>query len=162
MELDIYDFLINCYSSESFFDDIGNNRNYMCKEEFYIKEYKNKKIYNINDWDLDIEYSLYKDGILADILKEIMIQYLGYHSVERVFKTITTSELHIYETFYNYLLNDFTIFQMPKMIFDHKKGEYIKYNSNEFFLPDSELRLRDEIQSIKRLVPIEKRIKYYR
>ncbi len=91
-----------------------------------------------------------------------MIQCLGYHSVERVPITIATSSFTIYETFYNYLLQDYTIFQMPKMLFDQKEKKYIQQNPNEFFLQDSELRLKDEIEAIKKLVPLEKRTKYYR
>lgn len=162
IEVDIYDFLLNCYSADTFFEGVGNIETCMCEREFWNQKYKNKNLYDIGDWDFEIEYKIYKDRILADVFKNVMIQYLGYHSVERVPRTITTSSFNIYETFYNYLLNDFTIFQISKMNFDFKQKKYVQQNPNEFFLSDSELRLRDEIQSIKKLVPINERAKYYR
>ena len=162
MNMDVYSFLFNCYSANTFFEGVGNIETCMCKEEFWNKEYINKNLYRVDSWDFNIEYEIYKDKILTEIFKNVMIQNLGYHSIERVPRTITTSSLNIYETFYNYLLNDFLIFQMPKIIFDPKKKKYVKQNLNEFFLPDSELRLRDEIQAIKKLVPIKEREKYYR
>lgn len=160
MEIDVYNFLLNCYSADTFFEGVGNINTCMCEQEFWNQEYKG--LYDIEDLDFKLEYGIYKDKILVDIFKNVMIQYLGYHSIERVPRTITTSSFRIYETFYNYLLNDFTIFQMPKMIFNPKERKYIPQNPNDFFLPDSELRLRDEIQAIKKLVPINERAKYYR
>ena len=162
MTLDIYKFLINCYSADTFFDGVGNIEECMCRQEFYMTEYKNKDLYDIDDWDFNIEYEMYKDTILMNVFKNVMVQYLGYHSVERTPRTITTSTFNIYETFYNYLLNDFTIFQIPKMIFDSYEKKYIMQRYNEFYLPDSELRLKDEIESIKKLVKVEERAKYYR
>ena len=161
-KLDVYQFLINCYNAETFFDGVGNVETCKCKREFWITEYKHKDRYDIDDWQFDIVYERYKKKLLIDSFKNVMIQNLGYHSVERVPKTITTSSFRIYETFYNYLLNDFTIFQLPKMIYDSEKRKYVKQTPNEFFLPDSELILKKEIQAIKRRVPIKERAKYYR
>ncbi len=169
MNLDIYTFLLNCYSAETFFEGVGNIETCMCEEEYFDNEYKyNREYSNENftfpcyDYYFQMNYNMYKDGILVDVFKNVMIQNLGYHSVERVPKTITISVFNIYETFYNYLLNDFTIYQIPKMIFDNKQNKYIERRFNEFLIPDSELRLKDEIESIKKLVPINERFKYYR
>lgn len=165
MEMDIYKFLINCYSADTFFEGVGNVQTCMSELEFWNKEHKIKhpKMDFYKDrYSVKMDYDIYKDHILAKVFKDVMIQNLGYHSVERTPKTITTSASNIYEIFYNYLLNDFTIYQMPKMIFDSSKNKYIQYNHNEFLVSDSELRLKDEIQSIKRLVPIKERSKYYR
>ena len=162
MEINIYDFLLNCYSADTFFDGVGKVETCMSEREFWNHEYKNKSLYDIDHWDFKIEYGMYQDKILVDVFKNVMIQNLGYHSVERTPKTITTSSFRIYETFYNYLLNDFTIFQMPKMIFEPKEKRYVQYEQNEFLIPDSELRLKDEIQSIRKLVPLQERSKYYR
>ena len=79
--------------------------------------------------------------------------YLIYLSYSFLLTLITTSSFKIYETFYNYLLNDFTIYQVPKMIYDGDKKMYVMHKQNEFFIPDNELRLKEEIQSIKKLVP---------
>lgn len=160
MELDIYDFFINCYSADTFFKGVGNVQTCKCEREFWATEYKNKNLYDVGDWDFNMEYQIYKDKILAETLKNVLIQYLGYHSVERVPRTITTASICTYKEFYKYIANDFTIFQIPKMIWDSKKRKYVELKLNEFFLPDSELRLRDEIQAIKKLVPINERTKY--
>lgn len=165
LEQDIYKFLLNCYSAETFFDGIGNIRYCMCEHDFYDVYYKKNhpgSSYYGNNYDFELEYSIYKDKILVDILKEVVIQYLGYHSVERIPKTITTSEPNIYETFYNYLLNDFEIFKLPRMNYDSKEKRYIEHEYNEFFISDKELRLKEEINSIKKLVPLKERSKYYR
>lgn len=48
------------------------------------------------------------------------------------------------------------------MNYDEDRKMYVEYNQSDFLLPDSEMRLKDEIQAIKRLVPIKDRAKYYR
>lgn len=95
-------------------------------------------------------------------LNDIYVQYLGYHRVERLPKTITTSEFKIYETFYNYFLNDFNVVRIPKMIYSDDEKMYKEYRLNEFLVPESELILKDEIESIKKMVPSNERYKYYR
>lgn len=161
MELDIYNFLINCYSAHTFFDGIGNVETCMCEYKYWEQEYKHNKLYDASHWDFKMDYSIYKDKILADIFKQVMIQYVGYHSVERIPRTITTSNPKIYETFWNYLLHDFNIVQLPRMIFDPNKKMYIERPVNEFFIPDSELRLKAALQSVKKLVPLDERYKYH-
>ena len=181
MDRDIMQFIANCYSNESFNKGTGKDIRFMGKLEFYDKyfyflskecEKKYPREKNETDeeyssriplwYNFNYQYNRYINSALLDVLKEVFICYLGYHSVERTPKTITTSVSNIYETFYNYLLNDFTIFQLPRMIFDENLKTYFQIEQNEFFIPDSELRLKNEIQAIKRLVPINQRGKYYR
>jgi hypothetical protein len=181
MDRDIMQFIANCYSNGAFNKGIGRDIRFMGKQEFYDKYFyflseerekkyprekteTNEQYYSrISTWyNFDYQYDRYINSALLDVLKEVFVCYLGYHSVERTPKTITTSVPNIYETFYNYLLNDFTIFQLPRMVFDENLKTYFETKQNEFFIPDSELRLKDEIQAIKRLVPINQRKKYYR
>lgn len=181
MDRDIMQFIANCYSNESFNKGLGKDIRFMGEAEFYdkyfcfLKEERDKR-YPREKSETDIEYSnrtspwynfdyqynRYIKTALLDVLKEVFICYLGYHSVERVPRTITTSEFNIYETFYNYLLNDFNIIQIPKMIYDPDKKIYVEQKQNQFFMPDSEMRLKEEIQSIKKLVHRNERYKYYR
>lgn len=178
---DILIFFKNCFSNNTFNNGLGKNfylksKEQFEKEDYYLiyqnclklypkteteteEQYKNR-ISNL--YQLNSQYKKYRKTELSDLLKEVIISYLGYHSIERVPRTITTSSFKIYETFYNYLLNDFTIYQMPKMIYDEDKKMYVMNKQNEFFIPDSELRLKEEIQSIKKLVPKKERYKYYR
>jgi len=120
------------------------------------------------------------------LIKEIIVRHLGYDSIESTrYKTITTSTWNIYERFYNYLLMDYDVFQIPKMILD-KKGNYVPRHLTEkhtyeykdasgnstvkevliqvrdYLISDKELRLKEEIVAIKRLVPLKHRYKYFR
>lgn len=98
-----------------------------------------------------------------DILKSILVQACDVDSLESAMpKTILTSKFNIYETFYNYLLNDYKIQVVPKKAYDFKEQRFIDFKLNEFFVPDSELRLKDEIEAIRKRVPREERSRFYR
>lgn len=98
-----------------------------------------------------------------DILKSILVQSCDVDSIELVWpNTICTSKFNIYETFYNYLIMDYNVQIVPKRIFNEEKGVFIDYKYNEFLVPDSELRLKDEIISIRKLVKKDERYKYFK
>lgn len=98
-----------------------------------------------------------------DILKSILVQACDVDSLELAIpKTILTSKFNIYETFYNYLLNDYKIQVVPKKVYDSKEQRFINFKLNEFLVPDSELRLKDEIEAIRKRVPREERSRFYR
>ena len=98
-----------------------------------------------------------------DILKSILVQSCNVDSIELVWpNTICTSKFNIYETFYNYLIMDYNVQIVPKRIFNEEKGAFIDYKYNEFLVPDSELRLKDEVTSIRKLVKKDERYKYFR
>lgn len=178
LDQDLIEFFYNCYQNESFMNGFGKNYYIMNEEEFYHSPYYQNilKKYPKNEgeddsrynwripamYQFDFMYWNYKMRIILNFFKDTLVQYLGYHSIERIPRTITTSEIKIYSTFYNYILNDFTIVRIPKMNYDEDRKMYVEYNQSDFLLPDSELRLKDEIQAIKRLVPIKDRAKYYR
>lgn len=175
---DLIEFFYNCYQNDSFMNGFGKDYYIMNEEEFYdspyyqniLKQYPKRKDESQSSYEcripaiyqFDFMYWNYKMKIILGFFKDTLVQYLGYHSIERIPKTITTSEAKIYSTFYNYLLNDFTIVRIPKMSYDKYRKIYVENNQSELLLPDSELRLKDEIQSIKKLVPINDRAKYYR
>ena len=181
MDRDMFQFIANCYSNVTFNKGFGKDVRFMGKKEFYDKhivrlkeEYIKKHPREICETDEQYsyrisscynfkrEYDRYIQKELLLLLKEVIICYLGYHSVERTTKTITTSVPNIYETFYNYLLNGFTIFQLPRMVFDEELKTYFEVKQNEFFVPDRQIRLKDEIASIRKLVPASELHKYYR
>lgn len=153
---DLEMFFYNCYQAPTFMEGFGQCCMILNEPEFYDKycEGKNK--------DFEYHYHWYKKSIMLDWYKTVIVQYLHYHLIERCEKGITTCDTKPYETFYNYLLNDFTIHQIPRMIFDYDKKMYIPYNQNEFIITDTELRLKEEIQAIKKHVPLKERSKYYR
>lgn len=179
MKRDLLQFFKNCYSNDTFTQGFGKDIRFMNRAEFYDKAfiyiarefsklYESKTNNHYNQYsipkyyDFEFQYQRYIDTELLNLLKEVFICYLGYHSVERIPRTITTSTFNIYETFYNYFENNFNIVQLPKMIFDSNKKMYIEHSINEFLIPDKELRLRDEIQSTKRLIHSKEKSKYYR
>lgn len=133
--------------------------------KYLINVYKSKNVI----WDRDnsvVDFSKVT-GILdvSDnslgryrVLKDILVQACNYDSIEStLYRTITTSKFNIYETFYDYILHDYKIYQIPKKIYDEEQEKYIDYKQSEFMIPDSELRLKEELNSICKDVPLEKR-----
>lgn len=155
-------------------DGFGQNCMSLNKPEFYQSFCKVRKIYQKQSDEteeqyherherfFEYDYYWYLKNLMLDRYKTVIVQYMQYHLVERCKKGITTCDSKPYETFYNYLLNDFTIHQIPSMIYDNNRKMYISYIQNPFLVPDSELRLKEEIQAIKKLVPLNERKKYYR
>ncbi len=80
------------------------------------------------------------------LISDLIVSLFGCHLVTRLNRTILTSECN-HECFYNYLLNDFTIYNIDKMYYD-SKNKVFKYavstNRNDY--------LYDEIENIKRNV----------
>ena len=148
IQIKLYEFFYNCYQNELF--SVGYGKDVIFHDRADFEDYTRR------------EYNRYVDWKMLDLLKETFIQYLGLHAVERTEKTITTSNRNIYETFYNYLLNDYTIYKLPNMIYDEKLKKYVEYDGDNYFLSSKEQKLKMEINSIKRLVKKEDRYKYYR
>lgn len=181
LKYDLLSFFLNCYENESFVEGFGKDCSIMSRDDFEEKVYsfvnaERKRLYPKREgedymrywdriplyYDYYWQYDLYRKQFKLDKFKDVMVQYIGYHYVARIPKTIYTSEFNIYETFYNYLLNDFTIIRLPKMIYDGKNKKYVEVKPNEFLVSDSELRLKEEIDSIKKLVKTCDRWKYER
>lgn len=96
-------------------------------------------------------------------LKSILVQACNYDSVEsQLYRTITTSKFNIYETFYDYILHDYKIFQIPKKVYNEELEEYIDWEQPEWLISDKELRLKAELESICKEVPLEERKQYCR
>lgn len=96
-------------------------------------------------------------------LKSVLVQTCDYDAIEsQRYRTITTSKFNIYETFYDYILHDYEIFQIPKKVYDKESEKYIDWRQSEWFVSDKELRLKDELESICKNVPLEERDQYRR
>lgn len=178
---DLYLFFYNCYSNMYFNTGFNGDNFIMSESEFYERVFKpidkeREMLYprlseesDYRYWckvppyyQFENQYEWYKQARILEILKDVMTSYLGYHYVARTPRTIYTSDMRIYEIFYNYFLNDFKIIRIPKMIFNPRTKQYEKNTVNEFFVPDSELRLKDEIEAIRKRVPREERSRFYR
>jgi len=146
---------------------------------FFKRAYSNNDFFNtisrhiiVDDNNLNIK------KVLLTNLKDICIQYLGYDSVERFDslgnkidvdynhvkpRLISSSYHNIKERYYNYLLMDWEIQQFPRYNYNEEKGIYelessiILYDNN-----DLEEELTDEIKSIRKLIPLDERYKYFR
>ena len=138
---------------------------------YLINVYKsNKTIYDEDNCKFDMSYvtGLPNPGETCSwernrLLKDILVQACNYDAVEsQVYRGITTSKFNIYETFYDYILHDYTIYQIPKKIYDPKEGRYVDYSQPEWLVPDSELRLKEELEAIRKSVPLEERKQYCR
>ena len=166
LEYDMLEFFLNCYQNDTFMEGLGKDCSIMNELEFFNCQFiqrpdESDEEFNQRKHD-KYYYHWYQKHMILDWMKDVYVEYLGYHYVARTPRTIYTSNFNIYETFYNYLLNDFTIYRLPKMIYNPQLKRYEENIQNEFYIPDSELRLKDEIHSIKRLVSQDERYKYYR
>lgn len=167
---DMDTFFLNCFQANTFTEGFNQNTQILNHSEYYDKYFieRRKKLEQKMYSDEEIgrisnsEYIWYKKRLMLDWYKTVIVQYMHYHLIERCNKGITTSDIRPYETFYNYILNDFEIHQIPRMIYDSSKKMYVPYMRNEFLIPESELILKQELESIKKLVPLKERNKYYR
>lgn len=117
--------------------------------------------------------------------KDISVQYLGYDSLERFTtknkeikiqnrngeeyqryflanpRVITSSYPNINERYYNYLLMNWRVDRLPRYVFNDKS----KYFEVDEFISnydvEKEEMLGKEIQTIKKLVPLKDRHKYF-
>lgn len=167
-------FFYNCYQAPTFMEGFGQNCMILNQSEFYVKYCEgNKRYQQLSGESLeayherhrrlfDYDYYWYKKRAMLDWYKTVIVQYMHYHLIERCAKGITTSDVHPNETFYNYLLNGYKVHQVPRMIYDSAQKRYIPYAQNSFLIPDSEIRLGEEIQAIKKMTLPSERAKYYR
>lgn len=162
---DMETFFLNCYQASTFANGFNQDTQVLNQSEYYDlffskrqEDYSKESIGSI----VSSDYKWYKKRLMLDWYKTVIVQYMHYHLIERCNKGITTSDVKPYETFYNYILNDFEIHQIPRMIFDSEKKMYVPYMRSEFLIPESELILKQELDSIRKLVPLCERHKYYR
>lgn len=97
------------------------------------------------------------------LLKDILVQACDYDAIEsQLYRAITTSKFNIYETFYDYILHDYKIYQIPKKVYDKQIETYIDWKQSPLMISDKELRLKRELESICNAVPLEERDQYCR
>lgn len=171
------------YSNGDFFESLGRVI-YAENQEEVLNKYNMNITSNIHERDKF--YHNYLIVQLMSYMKDICVQYLGYDSIERAWRIgdlnrvnniytasngykysnnpriIVTSEKNINERFYNWLLMDWTIQQIPKKIWDDKNKKFIdEYYIFNYTYNEKEEILGKEIESIKRLVKKEDRYKYF-
>ena len=95
---------------------------------------------------------------LFAILNVISSPSLVKHYYPRI---ITTSYLNIYERFWNYLLMNWSIHQLPRYTYDEKTGIYTKQSElMDFHVSDREMELKEELEKIKAKTSLDERYIY--
>jgi len=179
LQNDIISFFKHAYSNDDFFEAIDRVLQIQCFdsfEEIYKKEMDEidrvheKYPYKSTSRDF---YENYVKVELMSHFKDIMVQYLGYDSIERrlklnpdksdMFKVITTSCTNTNERFYNWILMDWDIHRIYKMYWNEDEKRFIKENPiSNYYQTEKEEILGKEIESIKREVPKQYRKDYFR
>ena len=154
----------------------------------YIKR-DHKLPLDIGESVYEIESVLGRDNTrsLLLYLKDICVSYLGYDSIEQVkpdgkFLTfppyyalfpddfypyyekpriITSPNKNINQRFYNYLLMDYKIESAPRYVFDLHTNQF-ELEPMQSYLSEKDDIYREEIDAIRRLVPLKERPKYFR
>jgi len=168
------------YKNGTFFETLG-------KEIFVMSYEKYITINKMDKYDWRSQDGLYRNYLKKELIsyfKDICVQYLRYDSIERfkpdgeniilpknrnkeyvleIPRIITTSSPIPNERFYNYLLMDWVIHRLPRYIYNEQTGIFEKESDfYSFYQTEKEQKLDQEIQSIKKLVPIRERYKYFR
>ncbi len=123
---------------------------------------------------------------LLTLLKDILVEYLGYDSIEKIRpngeyleyplniskedysfadrpRTIDTSNKEIHVRFFNYLLMDWKVAQMPGYIYNSQKGTFEELPMGMYAIQSGrDLEYQSEIETIRRLVPRKDRIQFFR
>ncbi len=134
----------------------------LLKEVGVYTEFKKQKptVSDIFGGDLYAERS-YWDSMFFRASWDILVQFIGLDKIEtQLSKTITTSKSNIYKEFFNFLILDYQIVQIPRLIFDNSTG-FKWVNPQEFNL-GIDKELEDEVRLIKKYVPYNERDKYFK
>ena len=101
--------------------------------------------------------------MFSKIYQDLLIQFIGFDKIEtQTRKTITTSRTNIYEEFFNLLIMDYEIKQIPKLIFDEENQHFRWINQNEFINAGINRECEKDIQLIKKYVPYKDRHLYFK
>ena len=188
LKYDLMSFFEKCYSKKDFFYSFGR--------VIKVQSFKNvtkimyRKYLQRNGYDnYDDEREFYREYCIVTLMsyfKDILVQYLGYDSIERAIPeydinienniywnsqgytfspipSIFTSCSNINERFYNWLLMDWTVLRVPRMIWNEKEQKFVQESSIiDYYQTEKEIILGKEIESIKREVPKQHRREYFR
>lgn len=183
LDYDLMDFFEKCYSKKDFFSSLGMVIK-VHNESTVFKMYKNL-LKNRDYHDKERFYHDYKIITLMSYFKDIMVQYLGYDSIERSLpisdlnirnnlydfsngyefsqnSSILTSCNNPNERFYNWLLMDWNVQVLPRMLWDDSDKRFIQSPITAYHQTDEEEMLGEEIALIKKKVPKQDRKEFFR
>lgn len=175
----VYDLLVffkNAYANKTFFETIGTKL--YADNQDYIHEK-----YNLDEKSYDDAESFYLNYLKKQVLsyqKDILVQYLGYDSIERfsssvdvinndidnfedVPRIIMTSDPNPYERFYNYLLMDWQVQRLPRYYWHEDKKKYeVEDSFMQYHKSSTYEKLEQELNAIKKCTSRLERKKYFR
>ena len=188
LKLDLMLFFEKCYSKRDFFNSFGNVVKVPCFELFL--EMHGKDLKWLGHTSYSAQEDQYREYVIATLMhsafKDVLVQYLGYDSIERAipdnrpyylsknlyhasygfkysnYPSILTSCSNPNERFYNWKLMNYEIKQVDRMLWNEEEKRYIKSPIRGYHQSDKELLLGKEIEAIKREVPLQKRKEYFR
>ena len=185
-KLDLLKFFLNAYRYMDFVKSTGKITRVDREDNISEKVREEYKLSNDDHFNID---RLTKIAVYKEILsgfKDICVQYLGYDTIERFtsdgskivipsndeeydeffYKTprvITSSSNDIYDRFYNYILMDWDICKVPRYKYNEQTGIY-EVDNDPLYIHKEEKdeEIKEEIQSIKKLVPPNERNRFFK
>lgn len=128
----------------------------------FIKSKKNQSD-NENLFDNEGAYDErnHWDKMFYEASFDMLVQFIGFDKIEtQLSKTITTSKPNIYEEFFNPLVMDYNIVQLPRLVFDEGTQNFRWISPNEFINSGINRECENEIKLIKKYIPYEERYKF--
>lgn len=128
-------------------------------------EFVQKETDNDNPFCDDSVYAerSYWDIMFAKASFDMFVQFIGFDKIEtQLSKTITTSKPNIYEEFFNPLVMEYDVVQLPRLIFDEEMQHFRWIYPNEFMNSRINRECENEIRLIKKYAPYDERYKYLR
>lgn len=123
---------------------------------FYDLNKKNKNVQS----DLANLLKKYSDRSMAS---DILVRFCGLDKIEtQIDSSITTSRNNINEVYFNYLLMDYSIYKIGKIVYCSDKNEFSYLSVENFHVMEKEEELGKEIEYIKKHVPYNERSKFFR
>jgi hypothetical protein len=123
--------------------------------------------YNTRNEEIGLPINGYYNGKLEFLknycfIQDFVVQAMNFDKIESMLqKTITTSKDNIYETFFNYLIMDFNLYQINSIRYNDNTGKFEVFDKNEFIQTGQEKELQREVELIKKLVPYKDRRNYF-
>jgi len=181
----ILKFFQRAYQNKRFFESIG--RDIWIEDPEVVKKRIKEEYRNCNLRESELE-GIYLRNLRIQLLahfKDICVQYLGYDSLERFNsknlqeisipdkredynfdffhnpRIITTSCFNPNERYFNWLIRDYVVHQLPKYNYNELTRIYEPVlNMEPYHISHSEEIYGKEIASIRKLVPQNERYKY--
>lgn len=128
-------------------------------------EFEIKQLDPFNPFCSDSNYAErnYWDIMFYKASFDMLVQFIEFDKIEtQLHKTISTSKSNIYEVFFNLLIMEYDIIQLPRLIFDEENQHFRWIYPNEFINSGINRECENEIKLIKKYIPYEERYKYFR